>query len=160
MKFSEMTSHQSARAVPSRTRGKWVVRRPMPWPRYGKASRMRESRRGAVGRPRVPETSVLRRLLDLAALLGAVVLAHLHDALALAAVLARAGVAGAGARARALARVHALAHHLVAAGLLRVLFRHGRAAQDEAGRRGRDQHAFRLPHRIPPLVRCTKLARR
>ena len=37
MKFSEIASNQSTRAVPSQSRGKCGGRRPTPWPRYGTA---------------------------------------------------------------------------------------------------------------------------
>jgi hypothetical protein len=33
MKFSEIASSQSTRAVPSKTRAKCFIRRPTPWPR-------------------------------------------------------------------------------------------------------------------------------
>src|SRR5690348_11053515 len=143
MKFSEIASNQSACAVPSRTRGKWRVRRPMPWPRYGNPSIVRT--RGGRRRPPRFGSVLLLVALDLAALLGAVVLAELHPALALAAVLPGASVAGAGAFALPLARVHAGAVHHVAAGLLVRAREHG-AAEDQARGRARDQHPFGLAH--------------
>src|SRR5262249_69826 len=48
MKFSEMASNQSARAVPSSTRGKCFVRSPMPWPREGNAAPMEREERGGL----------------------------------------------------------------------------------------------------------------
>src|SRR5690242_19119907 len=109
MKFSEIASNQSARAVPSRTRGKWRVRRPMPCPRYGNPSIAREAGRAATPAPRSihPRSRLLLVALDLAALLDAIVLAQLHPALALAPVLPGTPVARAGTLALPLARVHA-----------------------------------------------------
>ena len=40
MKFSEIASNQSTRAVPSQSRGKCGGRSPTPWPRYGTAIAM------------------------------------------------------------------------------------------------------------------------
>src|SRR6185436_7177682 len=94
-----------------------------------------------------PLRSLLLLLLeDLAALLDALVLAHLQHALALAGVLPGAAIARAGTRALSLAGVDAGAAH-VATGLLVAVGarRHG-AAQDERRGRARNQHSLRLAH--------------
>src|SRR5437867_4091923 len=138
MKFSVIASNQSGRAVPSRTRGKCRVRRPMPWPRYGNESTMAAGQ--AVARP-FPR--LLLALDDLAALLRALGLRRLDPALALAAVLAPAAVARARALALSLARVDTGAVDHVAAGLPLVGAREGGAPEDQPGRRARNQHSLR-----------------
>src|ERR1043166_1029176 len=82
---------------------------------------------------------------DLAALLHAIVLGRVDDSLALAGVLPGAAVARTGARALPLARVDAGAVHRVARLLPRRAGHHG-AAQDEGGRRARDQHSLGPSH--------------
>src|SRR5262249_53687269 len=67
--------------------------------------------------------------------------AHLHDALALAGVLSRATVAGAGAGALPLARVDSGAGHLVAAFLLRGARGNG-ARQKQGGSRAGNHDSF------------------
>src|SRR5215472_8643063 len=111
-------------------------------------------RRGAPPRPTKPLLR-FRGSLDLAALLLAVGLARLDPALALAAVLARTAVAGAGAGPLALARVDAGALHHVGSGLVG---RAGdrRAAQDEGGRRRGDHHSLAVllhPRLLLAMVR-------
>src|SRR5215475_740537 len=91
---------------------------------------------------------------QLAALLRAVVLRRLDEALALARVLAGAAVTAAGAAAFALARVDAVALHLVGVGGVRRRHCAERAGGEQAGHRG---HQYRVPlgrsHRSSSVVR-------
>src|SRR5437870_8481922 len=114
----------------------------------------RRTERGrASARPRFRAGLLLRLLGDLAALLGAVGRRHLHDALALASVLARARVLGGGAAALPLAGVDAGAVHRVAAALLPLVrARRESARHDEARRRARDQDPFVHSHSL--LLGC------
>src|SRR5882672_5312661 len=83
-----------------------------------------------------PESSLHARLGDLAALVLAVLVGHLHPALALASVLAGTGVGGAVAAALALARVHALAVNLGRIGRVR---EEGRRGAEDPGGHGGDE---------------------
>src|SRR5712692_9055868 len=105
---------------------------------------------GPAHRAPAPERRSLRGD-DLAALGGAVLLGlHLGRALALAAVLALARVAGAVARALALALVHAGALDRVAGGLLLLLLGLGGARREQRAHCGGDHRAFQhlLDHRF------------
>src|SRR5581483_869126 len=97
------------------------------------------ARREATGPAAASRPGSVLRFVDLAALLRALVLAHLDPALALARVHAGARVARPGARPLPLARVDAGAFDLVVPGLVRRA-RDDRAAQEEPRRRRRDQH--------------------
>src|SRR5262245_6603066 len=129
MKFSEMTSNQSTRAVPSQRRGKCVGRRPTPWPRYGTAIAM-------------PKTGGRLLLDDLAAplvaLLGGL---RLDEAHALAGVLALAIVLGALAASLALALVEPRALDGLHLGLVLGRRRQG-AGERHRGHGRRDHDAF------------------
>src|SRR5262245_23383509 len=156
MKFSEMTSNQSARA-PASISGKCFGRSPIPWPRCGQSANI-EGKAGTPGRsPRaVPGAPACGRgpgggrvsgrgprssADDLTALLLALGLGHRHDALALAGVLPGAAVAGAGTRAVSLALVDPGALHLVAPGLLLGARLDGTGGEKRR-RRGGDQDAL------------------
>src|SRR5437763_6386792 len=102
--------------------------------------------------PRFPIDLFLRLLGDLAALLGAVGRRHLHDALALAPVLARARVLGGGAAALPLTGVDAGAVHRVAALLPLVRPRRESARHDQARRRASDQYPLVHSHSL--LLGC------
>src|SRR5262245_18038119 len=99
---------------------------------------------------------LLLRLDDLAALLHAIVLTRVDDALALAGILPGAAVARAGTRALPFARVDAGTGHRIA-GLISRRTRHDGAAQDETRRRARDQHSRGPSHSSSSLVRVTHI---
>src|SRR5690242_10322744 len=98
----------------------------MPWPRYGSRSIV-DGRQGGLVPALLRRSLLLLALDDLAALLGAVFLARLDPALALAAVLPGAAVACSRTGALALARVDAGAVDRVPAGLLIRAGQHGAA---------------------------------
>src|SRR6185503_11174051 len=109
----------------------------MPCPRAGTSIMTREEK---AARPRAgPASRPVRRstllLGGLAALVLALLLGHLHPALALAAILAGAGVGGAVAAALALARVDALAVDLGGVGRVG----EGGGAGEQTGGHGGDE---------------------
>src|SRR5262245_41068302 len=113
----------------------------MPWPRWGNSAFM-----NGAGRSSGPPAVLLHLLVgnDRTALLGALVGGAGHgETLALAAVLALALVARAGAAALPLARVDAGTLH-VAAAVLGGLRGHHAAGEDERRRRAREQHTLLL----------------
>src|SRR6266446_2812642 len=156
MKFSEIglrTTH-CPRAPCRRARGgsAWCEGRSRD-PGMERSRAPRRTERGrASARPRFRAGLLLRLLGDLAALLGAVGRRHLHDALALAPVLARARVLGGGAAALPLTGVDAGAVRHVAALLPLVRARPESARHDEARRRARDQYPLVHSHSL--LLGC------
>src|SRR5438477_11840973 len=114
----------------------------MPWPSEGNEGSMGATVRGGPLPARPASVLLLGGLDFLAALLRAVFLRHLDDALALAGVLAGARITGARTPPLALARVDPGAPHHVAAGLL--VRRAGDATgEDQTRRRRRENHSLR-----------------